>query len=351
MSTDIYDKVPLSSPHHPDKHKHQHSMTETTLHRRSLYSGTEPTASDVSSSQNDGPKPSFAIIPNWSTRLKVTSKGGDTKDCLLLTLKPRVAVTLRPGEPASMSFDMVGGVLSGPGCEAVESAFESLRGEWLNNDQQPISHAHAWKSAVESSDSGGARTIPAVVQLISALEPEWKAFLTRFSETSNNDTTRNFTCRVSSRKDSLLVVNTPSEASMPTTEHQFYIECYVPIAVRPGRRRPSPPAAETATFPTSFDIYPGVQMMTGGSSGVVRPVDFVSNVVSGHRPSRDSLKQYVDTLEGGTDGTKKNTRMNLLHVSYTREYSGIGRVIQVLREEGIETAQRYAASHKLAMIP
>ncbi|GFZ49196.1 hypothetical protein JCM24511_06946 [Saitozyma sp. JCM 24511] len=324
-------------------------MAETTLHRRSLYSVTEPIASDGSSGGDNGPAPSFAIIPSWSTRLKVATKGGDTKDCLILNIKPRVAVTLRPGQHASMSFDMVGGVLSGPGCEAVESAFESLRGEWLNNDREPVSPAQAWKAAIESSES--ARTIPAVVERIAALEPEWRAFLTRFSDTSNNDATRNFSCRVSSRKDSMLVLNTPSETSMPTTEHQFYIECHVPIAVRPETGRLSASTAATANFPTSFDIYPGVQMMTGGSSGAVEPVDFVSNVVSGHRPSRDSLRHYVDTLEGGTDGTKKNTRMNLLHVSYTREYSRVAKVIQEMREEGIETAQRYSASHKLTVIP
>ncbi|RSH90302.1 hypothetical protein EHS25_001636 [Saitozyma podzolica] len=204
-------------------------MTEATLHRRSLYSITEPTASDGSSSRNDGPDPSFAIIPNWSTRLKVTSRGCDTKDCLLLNIKPRVAVTVRPGEPASMSFDMVGGVLSGPGCEAVDPA-------------------QAWKTALGNSES--ARTIPTVVERIAALEQEWKAFLTRFSDVSNADMTRDFSCRVTSRKNSLLVVNRLSEDPPSTLQHQFFLECYEPIAVRPKEGRASPTSGSAGDHAT-----------------------------------------------------------------------------------------------------
>jgi hypothetical protein len=85
-----------------------------------------------------------------------------------------------------MKFDMVGGVLSGPGCEAVESAFECLRQEWLSSN--PEGPAQAWKAVIESSES--ARTIPTVVEQIVALEPQWKSFLTRFSDTSNADMTR-----------------------------------------------------------------------------------------------------------------------------------------------------------------
>jgi hypothetical protein len=325
-------------------------MADTILHRRSLYSEVQTVVSARPSGSSQVPNPSFAIIPEWSTRLKVTSRGGGTKDCLLLNIKPRVAVTLKPGKPAAMSFDMVGGVLSGPGCESVESAFESLHQEWLSKDREPVSPAHSWKEDIESSESGAPRTIPAVVARISALEPEWRAFLDSFSKNSNTDMAGNFTCRVSSRRNSLLDLNKSSEGSTPTTEHKFYVECYVPIAVRPEGGIPPHPATGSATFPTSFDIYPGVEMITRGTHGVVEPVDFVNNFVSGHKPSRDSRQRYVELSVSDTDDTQKNTRMNQLIVGLTRECSRVGKALTKLSEEGIETAERYAASRNLTVI-